>query len=385
MPPLLLFVYFALLIPSTTLTLANLDLSAARNQISFNLSGPFAVLMCGWFFANARLSMADLRSVFIAVVGPAIGVAALAAGGTFSSADIIFYDSSNLAASGGFGPNQVSAILGFGAILALFVTFDGTVSRIVQFVMGAVVIGLAAQSALTFSRGGLYGAIGGAAVAACFALRGPRMSARLVPLLIALFTVGNYFVYPYLDAFTDGQLSVRFQDTTLTGREHLMRADIALWLEHPVFGVGPGGGRAERGEFFVNNMGTTAAASTVGRGIAAHTEFSRLLSEHGVLGLGALVLFAVGAVKNVKRATTARTRAIVAGLAAWSVLFMVGNAMRIVAPSFAIGLGFAALTEGGLAAIEQPGLLRRGGRRAGPRPLSEGHPALTDRHILERA
>jgi O-antigen ligase len=373
-PPLLAFAYFVFLLPSVMLTLANQDLSGARDQISFNLSGPFAILMCAWFFAHLQLTVKDLRSVFTAAIGPAIGVATLAAAGTFSSGDVVFYDSSNMISSGGFGPNQVSAILGLGALLALFVAFDRNMKRSVQAVLCAVVVGLAAQSALTFSRGGMYGAAGGAAVAACFSMKDARLRSRLVPLLVVIFIVGNYFVYPYLDGFTGGALSVRFQDTGLTGRDRLIRGDIELWKENPIFGVGPGQGRVQRGTYFLNSGGTTSAAASQ-REMSAHTEFSRLLSEHGVFGLAALLLLVFGAVINVRRAGTPRMRALIAGLAAWSALFMVSNAMRILAPSFVFGIGFAMLFEEGTAGVVGAGLFRLKRQPGSMRPLAAGHPA----------
>jgi hypothetical protein len=76
------------------------------------------------------------------------------------------------------------------------------------------------------------------------------------------------------------------------------------------------------------------------RAIAAHTEFSRLLSEHGTFGLVALLVFIGAAVANLRRAVDARSRAVIAGLSAWSALFMMSAAMRILAPSFAFGIGF---------------------------------------------
>jgi hypothetical protein len=377
-PPLLPFAYFVLLLPSVALTFSNEDFSTARDQISFNLSGPFAIFTCAWLFSNVQFSSKDLRSVFIAAIGPAVGVMAIAAAGTFYGTDIVFYDSSNIVSSGGFGPNQVSAILGLGALLALFVAFDRAASRGAQIVMGLAMIGLAAQSALTFSRGGLYEAIGAAAVAACFALKDARLRSRLVPLIVVVFVIGNYFVYPYLDAFTGGQLAVRFQDTALTGRDRLIRADIELWKDNPILGVGPGGGRAQRGAFFMADSGLRMSSpKAFAPRLAAHTEFSRLLSEHGTLGLAALLFLVAGTVINVKRAPTAHTAAITAGLACWSALFMVSNGMRLLAPSFVVGIGFAALLDDGIETIgrhAQTRLAPRGARDR--RPLTAGHPAL---------
>ena len=62
-----------------------------------------------------------------------------------------------------------------------------------------------------------------------------------------------------------------------TGREDIARADLEVWFDNPVLGVGPGVAKEYR-------------AATFGRAAAAHTEFTRLLAEHGILGLVALII-----------------------------------------------------------------------------------------------
>jgi len=376
-PPAIPFFFFALLIPSTFLTFDSQTWTFARDQVSFNLSGPFALMMCGWFFANVEISKDLFRTMALAAIAPALGVAALAAVSTFSDSDVVFIDSSNLIASGGFGPNQVAGALGFGALLALFIVIDDKSSRTVRALLFGVLTALVMQCALTFSRSGLYMAAGGAAVAAVFAMGDSRLRARFLPMLMAIFVIGNFFVFPYLDAFTDGALNVRFQDTDLTGRDVLIQADIELWKENPVFGVGPGLGRSQRGTFFsADARAGTIAYRKAPTQIAAHTEFSRMLAEHGVFGLGAVLLFIVGAVANVRRAPDARARALVAGLVSWSALFMLSTAMRTVAPSLAFGIGFATWCAQDPNPADAPGRRRRG--RGQLRALTAGHPALSD-------
>ncbi len=378
-PPLLPILYFALLLPSTWLTLSNHDFRAARDQISFNLSGPFALMVAAWFFSKIQLSQDQVRTVFVAVIAPIVGVATLAALGAFGSSDIAFSDSSNLISSGGFGPNQVSAVLGFGALLALFICVQTGTLAPVRVVMASVIVGLGAQSALTFSRGGLYMAAGGAAVAALFAVKDARVRWRLLPLVAVILVVGNYLVLPYLNAFTNGEIGARFEDVTVTGRDRLIQADLDLWKDNPLFGVGPGEGRLQRGNYFLGSGSAVLTASPV-RAVAAHTEFSRLLSEHGTFGLVALVIFVAAGFLNVLRSPDPRTRAVTAGLVCWGALYMGSNAMRVLAPSFAYGMAFAAFV-GQDGRVWSPAA--RGRRRPGHvRPLTEGHPLSKRRLAL---
>ena len=99
--------------------------------------------------------------------------------------------------------------------------------------------------------------------------------------------------------------------------------------------------------------------------VGAHTEFSRLLAEHGLFGVGCLVLLGVITVRLVKgRAAGGHKALALAGLA-WGFLFMTNAGMRIVAPSFFVG--FAAITQGLYAApqaAERRSKLFRDGRRS---------------------
>ena len=79
---------------------------------------------------------------------------------------------------------------------------------------------------------------------------------------------------------------------------------------------------------------------------AAHTELTRLLAEHGLLGAGAVTLLFVMAFRALQGARAMRDKALVAALLAWSLLTMSHMAMRIVAPSLVFGLAFAIRATG---------------------------------------
>jgi hypothetical protein len=344
------FAYFALLLPSAAMTAIELDLGDTREQISFNLSGPLALAISAWFFSQLELSHGQLQRVMVALVAPAVGIASLTLFLTLTHPDLKFTGESNFATSGGFGPNQVSSILGLGAMLALFYLLNDSRNLWLTATMFVGVILLAAQSAMTFSRGGLYNAAAGAIVGFLFLITDARSRLKLLLVAALLFVVAHYVLLPKLDTFTSGTLSERFQDTDPTGRDSLVQSDLRIWADHPVLGVGPGQAKQHRQL----------------HGVAAHTEFSRLLAEHGSAGLAALVLLLFTAVRNVRRPPGQREKAIVAALLGWSFLYMVNAAMRLVAPSFAFGLTFARLAPRD-AGVRSPATSRsRGRRRVGP-------------------
>lgn len=323
-PELPLF-YILLLLPSAVLTFFEMSAGEARGQLSFNLSGPLAIFMCAWFFSKMKLQRPQLTPLLLALIAPIVATATVAAFGILSNANIKFVNDSNFATSGGFGPNQVSAILGFGALAALFCLLDKTNGIGVKLFLFGVLVALMAQSAMTFSRGGLYNAAGAAIVALFFILRNPRARVPFLVAAVGLFVVVNYVVFPRLDTFTGGALVKRFQDTGLTSRDKIAREDLELFAENPILGVGVGVGKLER------NGGRDQAA--------AHTEFTRLLAEHGLFGACALIFLLVSVFGRLRRAPP-ENKAFVAAMLTWSCLFMLNAGMRLVAPAMALGLCF---------------------------------------------
>jgi hypothetical protein len=319
--------YFFLLLPSASETILNLDAGHARRQLSFNLSGPLVLMLAVWFFSNLRLSKVQLHRVFLAFMGPVTGIAGIAATGTLTAVYLQFNGQSNAATSGGFGPNQVAAIFGLAAFFAFFYLLHDKTSSGLKAVLILSVVVFSTQSAMTFSRGGLYAAAGSAFLAALFLIREKRGTARLLQIAPLLFIVTVYVVVPQVVSFTGGAISERFKKTNLTRRGDLAEADLSIWRDNPIFGVGPGMGADLRGHY--------------GEHIAAHTEFSRLLSEHGLFGVAALVILLGISVRTFLHAKGAGGKALTASLMTWSFLFMAANGMRLAAPSFTFGLACA--------------------------------------------
>lgn len=327
--PILAFAYFALLLPSIILPLANMETAKLQDQLSFNLSGPFSMMVSIWFFSHVRMAMPQLQRLFITFIAPLISIVTLIMTGIISTKQLVFTGESNFTTSGGFGPNQVSAVLGLGGLFALLYVLKGRVKAAERAVMIGTLFVCAAYSALTFSRTGLYCAAGGTIVAGFYLLKDSRALLKLMGLMAVFLLVASFLLLPQLDSFTGGRLAARFRDTGMTGRDSLMLDDLQVWSEHPIFGVGPGLSR---------NFHTFHHA-------ASHTEFSRLLAEHGTFGFAALLCLLMLAWANIRRAGDPKGRALTAGMTVWSFMFMVATAMRLVAPAFAFGLGGLTLID----------------------------------------
>ncbi len=334
--PILPLLYMAMLIPSIVLTAtANLPQDAIdsgvdpRDLISFNMSGPLGLFVCTWFFSSMKFTRPQLQKLFLVLISPIVGIGIYTLITTLSAKAIKFTGESNFATSGGFGPNQVSSMLGLGAMLAFLYMQGDKVSPTVRMLMLGGMLFMAMQSAMTFSRGGLYNAAIGAMLAVLFLFRDGRSRVKIIFSILLFGLALQYFVIPQLDNFTGGAITHRFQDASLTGRDELALGDFALWAGHPVFGVGPGMAKWDRQVDFIP--------------AAAHTEFTRLVAEHGTFGLVAFLLLLLMAVRSVQLARDPWHKALVAAMLGWAFVFMMNAAMRLVAPAFILGLTMAQL------------------------------------------
>src|SRR5437667_4201099 len=95
-PPIPILVYFLLLLPSAGMLLADSDLMSARNDISFNLSGPFTLMISAWFFSRQTLTRQTMLRLFVALIGPIIGIASITFYATLTARSIHFGNESNL-------------------------------------------------------------------------------------------------------------------------------------------------------------------------------------------------------------------------------------------------------------------------------------------------
>lgn len=323
--------YLAVLLPSAVLTIDEFGLSRAREELSFNLSGPAALAVAVLFFSRFHVGPSALRRLLWTMITPIAGITAVAAYGTLTAGKLVFTGASNFTTSAGFGPNQVSAVLGLGAMLALVVAVRDPVPgrRLVAVLLA---LWMLVQSVLTFSRGGLVNVLVAVVLAAAYSLRQPRRAAGIVGPVLVVVLLSGLVVYPRLVAYTGGVLETRFTDFTLDERAQLLDADLTAFRDHPLLGVGPGVGKLYR-------------RLPDGRGVSAHTEFTRLLAEHGAAGVVAIGILLAIVVGSYRRAATPVNRIWVLLAAGWTLSEMTHGAMRFAAVSFTFGLMTATLVD----------------------------------------
>lgn len=318
--------YVALLIPGGLLTITSLDTSTARSEIAFNLLGPLLLAVTTGVFRQVPLPWRTVRGIIWCVLGPSIGVATLALTSTLEAGLIMFTGESNFTTSGGFGPNQVSTALSFGALCSIWLAIEERqlVSRLAAL---AVALWFIVQDLLTFSRSGIYALTFALFGASCYLLRHRRHRLQVAILLSAFVVVILGVIMPKLEAFTSNNLGTRLADTEAGGRSELARADIQTWQRNFFIGAGVGMSKFYR------------AGPLEGQAeIAAHTEGTRLLAEHGLLGLLAFLLLVGMLVRALRQQPQIHLRAWIVAFGIWSMATMMASAMRTASIALAFGL-----------------------------------------------
>lgn len=321
--------YLALLVPSVIMTFSALDPSVARQEVAFNMSGPATIAIAIIFFSNIRLDPNRLKTCFVAFIGPVAGIAAVLLLSTLRSEAIDFDNASNYVTSGSFGPNQVSAMLGLAVLFLVLISLERRMGLSVRIAALALAALFAAQSALTFARGGIGLALAGTLGAVFVLMRGSRR-ARFTVVMVALVSivVGKYVVEPRLDTLTQGKLGERYSSTKTSGRELFISSEIEMFEEHPFLGVGPGVGKEIRDQRELH-----AGPS--------HTEYTRMIAEHGILGLASLICLVMLIVRAMRQEVDRAGRALSVALLIWAGLFLMIYGTRLVAPAVVLGMMFA--------------------------------------------
>lgn len=315
--------FLALLIPACVVPLVTEGLGGAREDIAFNLAGPVALgvgaLVCSQLAATWR----SLQSALWAFVAPVLGIAAIAANGVRSLGAADFFNDSNDAASGGFGPNQVSAVLGLAALFLIFLSLRDPRFSIQAFASALACL-LVVQALLTFSRGGVLNLVVALVLAIPHFLIRRDTAGRILALLLMVALIGTYSVLPRLEQFTGGTLETRFTQTKQQeSRVTLAKLDFRTFTLNPLLGVGVGQAPEFREDL---------------KGLAAHTEYTRLLAEHGLLGVSALICLLLLSFQAYRRQPAMWGRAWTAALVAWTAIQMTHGATRLAAAPLAFSL-----------------------------------------------
>jgi len=311
-------IYFALLVPSIMLV-PEFD----REAISFNLTGPLLMSLAVAFFSMVKITKDALSKFLLATLYPCVGLGGLTLFSSLSSESIVYGGST----SAGIGSNQVSSILGLGAFVAFVYLILIWEQIPLRYSMIVIILWLLAQSALTFSRGGFWTTAIAISVIGVYLIRDNKYRIIFIVCISITFLLGSIFILPALDRITSNSISERFADFSLTGREKIMIADLIVFRENPFLGVGPHQSKQYHSITF--------------RYSSTHTEYTRMLAEHGIFGMVALLILVGIVIQRYSQKNLVIEKGIILGFTAWALLFMLHSATRLAAPATLFGIASA--------------------------------------------
>lgn len=334
-------VFLLLLIPAIFLVEMG-DVELERKTILFNLSGPVCLAISAMYFYNRPIDQETLYKILLYIMLPVFSLGIILFLKTPDFATIKFSTDSNAALSGGFGPNQVSTILGLGIFVGSFAFISGfTLSGFKIFDLGLILF-LSLRALLTFSRGGVVAAVMGLAIALYFILKYKKDRRLMKQVVLGSFIVliAGIGVWTYTNQMTGGTLSLRYQGRSIndpnkvnftTGRIDIIETELEAFTAYPILGTGVGMGRIYR-------------ITHGGPDLIAHTEYTRLIGEHGIYGIIALLIMIFTPVAHFFKINK-ESRYLFASFIVIGLFTMFHGAMRLAMPGFIYGLAFVYLTS----------------------------------------
>ena len=329
-----LYVFFlVLLIPGIFIGTQTLSLDAnIRKAIAFNITGPACLAITAIYCFNRTITLKRMQDVLAMFLFPLVAILVNIFLYTPSLKEAIVNTGSNFATSGGFGPNQVSTVLGLAMFVAFSHLFLSSPSKKLKLINGFLVMVFAYRCIITFSRGGMYTGLLMMIILAFVLYRIMDLKGRGKLLLVTVLSVVvAIIIWGYTSIQTDGLIEKRYanedamgreKESQLSGREVLIETEWNMFLDNPLLGVGVGKNKEIRFE----------ETGILG---ASHNEVTRMLAEHGSLGLlGLLILFITPIIVYMMD----RTQIYALVFMAFWLLTINHAAMRIAAPAFVYGL-----------------------------------------------
>ncbi len=331
------WIYLLLLFPAIFVASQSIDstLNEFRTSVAFNLSGPVCLGVSALYCYYKKITKQQFSKVLLMLVLPLLANMMYLYFRTPSIGEALMSGvNSNFEASGGYGPNQIATVLGLGAFILFIRLF--TVKNLVINLFDLALFGFMMYRAIvTFSRGGVITAV---LCILAFLLvfyykqnsfERSKVIFKIVLFLVTFSALGMYTTIKthglILNRYTNRDAAGELQDNITTGRVELFESEMMGFYENPVLGIG-----VDRGKKFRGSR------------VASHNELSRLLSEHGLFGLVAiLILIFVPLLFWLKFKNNYYFLAFVA----FWFLTINHSAMRIALPAFVYGLALLYIVD----------------------------------------
>ena len=282
------WLFLLLLVPSVIISTFTLNFDTdVRKAIAFNISGPVCLGLASLYTFRRKIALAEINNILLSMGLPIITCMVYLNFYTPNVQEVITGTESNFQTSGGYGPNQVATILGLGMFIFFSKVILDSKTRF-QIILNLIIaLNITYRGILTFSRGGMITGFLMIVLLLVFLyvksnLRGRvKLNYIIVLLVFALFATWTYTSFQtggLIDKrYSNQDAAGRAKQSQFTGREDIAQNEIDMFLKNPVLGVGVGKGAEIRED-------------ETGIKVLSHDEITRMLAEHGSLGVVALLL-----------------------------------------------------------------------------------------------
>lgn len=327
------FIYLILLVPSVLVASINLDYSLNfRTSVAFVLSGPVCLGISALYCYNKKVTQEQLLQVVACISFPIVTMTTHLFLYNPSVKEVLTSTASSFATSGGFGPNQVSSLLGLGMFAFVVRFFMKSPTLFLKLFNLGLLFTVTFRALVTLSRGGVFAAI--IVIAGFLTILYSKSNFKKQQQIIGLFlllSIGSIITWTVTSSQTSGLLDNRYsnkdaigreKEDVSTGRVDLFVNEIQGFIDSPFLGVGASGMKQARLE-------------EKGKIIASHNEVSRLLSEHGIFGVIIILLLII---KPLAFRTSNQGNILFYSFLGFWFATINHSAMRIAAPGFIYGL-----------------------------------------------
>ena len=285
------WIFGLLLLPGVFLSFFTLNFETdIRKAITFNIIGPITLMVSAIYCYQRKISFEQIKTIINMLAYPLMATLVYMYLYTPSVKDVVTNTESNFETSGGFGPNQVSTILGLGIFLFFVKIVLSSKTTLIRNINILFFVIITFRGIVTFSRGGIITGFVMIIIVVLLLLYYTKSQAKSKVVMLVVFGVFALVgIWSYSSIQTSGLIDKRYanQDargreklSKLTGRERLIESEFKMFLDNPIFGIGVGKNKEYRLE-------------TTGIDAASHNEITRMLAEHGMFGLFGLIILLI--------------------------------------------------------------------------------------------
>lgn len=285
------WIFGLLLLPAIFLSFFTLNFDTdIRKAITFNIIGPITLMVSAIYCYQRKISFEQIKTIINMLAYPLMATLVYMYLYTPSVKDVVTNTESNFETSGGFGPNQVSTILGLGIFLFFVKIVLSSKTVLIRNINVLFFVIITFRGIVTFSRGGVITGFVMIIIVVLLLLYYTKSQAKSKVVMLVVFGLFALVgIWSYSSIQTSGLIDKRYanQDargreklSKLTGRERLIESEFKMFLDNPIFGIGVGKNKEYRLE-------------TTGIDAASHNEITRMLAEHGMFGLFGLIILLI--------------------------------------------------------------------------------------------